>query len=195
MSDTTPAPTATPSTTDFDDLKLPQNFDSLLHAKRVLTAIPLRKPYKHDWVRTHPTWQQPASVLKLRGERADELWLICNALGGGLPDDLITGMVFTPTINRQAALTMWPLRMPAANGRADMWAQTAIEIAQVARERWVQVHADLRIGAYTYLELQETVGEPEWPEMAWDAIRELAFRARLITSFDHPVLDAVLRGK
>ena len=109
-----------PSSSDFDDLKLPQNFDELLHAKRVLTAVPLRKPAKHDWVRTHPTWEQRAPVLKLTGER-DEFWILKNALVPGVPSDLVVGMMFIPYITRQGAIAMWPLRMPAV-GRADAWA-------------------------------------------------------------------------
>jgi hypothetical protein len=64
----------------------------------------------------------------------------------------------------------------------------------VARDRWVQVHADLGIGAYTYSVLDDT-DEPEWPDLTWPAIKELAFRAQIIKAADHPVLEQVLRGK
>lgn len=181
--------------TDFDNLKLPQNFDELLHAKRVLTAVPLRKPFRHDWVRVHPTWEQSAPVLKLAGDRRDELWLLTNELVPGLPGDLVTGMTFVPFITRQGAIAMWPLRAPSSLGRSDTWAETAIEIARVAKTTWVQVHSDTRIGAYTYLTLPDCRDEPDWGDTAWPALRELAFRAKLIDSFDHPTLQAVLRGK
>ena len=180
--------------TDFDDLKLPQNFDQLLRAKRVLTAVPLRKPFKHDWVRVHPTWEQPAAVLKLAGDRQEELWLLKNELVGGIPPDLVTSMTFVPTITRQGAIALWPLRSPSSRGRNDTWAETAIEIARVARTSWVQVHADQRIAAYTYAKLDQQ-DDPDWGDTSWAMLRELAFRAKLITSFDHPILQAVLQGK
>lgn len=181
---------------DFDDLKLPNNYDSLLHTKRILTNVPLRKPFKHEWIRTHPTWEQPAPVLKLSGDRRDELWLLKNELVPGVPADLIVAMHFVPTINRQGTIAMWPLRIPATDGRADAWAQTALNIAREAREQWIQLHSDTAIGAYVYLTLDEVVEDPDWSVVpSWTEFRELAFRSKFITDFDHPVLQMVLHGK
>jgi hypothetical protein len=178
---------------EFDDLKLPQNFDEILRAKRVLTAVPLRKPAKHLWIRTHPSWEQTAAVLKLSGER-DDLWILKNAIVPGVPPDLVVGMTFVPYITRQGEILMWPLRLPAV-GRADDWATSALAIAQVARTTWVQVHSNQRVGAYEYNLTPLPLDEPDWGETPWDRLRELAFRPKLIVDLDHPVLVAVLQGK
>jgi hypothetical protein len=184
-----------PKLGDFDALALPQNFDQLLPARKVLTAVPLRKPFKHEWIRTHPTWEQQACVLKLSGDRRDELWLLRNDLAPAFPSDLLTGMFFVPTITRQGTVAMWPLRAPRADGRVDTWASSAITIARVARTRWIQLHANQSVGAFEYQEVPDMTDEPEWPDITWDQLRELAFRNQLITSLDHPVVNLVLRGK
>jgi hypothetical protein len=181
---------------DWDAITYPQDFDNLLHAKKILTHAPLRKPLKHEWVRTHRTWNQPpTAVLRLQGDRKDDLYLLTRDIVPAFPPDLIVGMTFVPTITLQGSVALWPLRMPSATGRPDIWARTALDIAQVARERWVQLHSDPRIGAYTFRELTDITDDPVWPDLPWPALRELAFRDHVIDTLDHPVLQMVLRGR
>jgi hypothetical protein len=181
---------------DFDGLKLPQNFDQLLKTKRIITNIPLRKPYKHEWVMTHSEWEQPATALKLSGDRKEDLYLLHVDLATTLPADLITGMSFVPTVTKQGTLIMWPLRLPRTDGRSDTWATSALNGAHVARTRWVQLHADMPASAYIYLTSEaQGAAEPAWPDLSWSAMRELAFRERFITSLDHPVLQDILYGR
>jgi hypothetical protein len=193
MDDNTPKLSTDPTPSEFDALGLPQNFDEILRAKRVLTTVPLRKPAKHHWIRVHPTWEQTVAVLKLSGER-DDLWILKNDLVPGVPSDLVSGMTFAPYITRQAEILMWPLRVPAV-GRADDWATSARAIAHVARTTWVQVHSNQRVGAYEYNLTPHPLDEPDWSATDWTTLRKLAFGPKLISSLDHPVLVAVLQGK
>ena len=182
---------------DFDALALPQNYDALLHTEKVLVSVPLRKPLKQDWVRTHREWAQSAFCLRLQGEmKRDDLYLLAPTLVPVVPPGLVAAMRFIPTITRQQVVAMWPLRMPnATNGRADAWATSALAIAGVAREKWVQLRSNMGAGCYEYTELKDLTDEPVWPPTPWLTLRELAFKDRVIDDLDHPVLRQVLRGR
>jgi hypothetical protein len=57
----------------------------------------------------------------------------------------------------------------------------------------VRVKANINLGAYEMSAAQSVMSEPEWPEVSFQEIIRLAFRDRLITSVDHPVIKR-LRG-
>ena len=88
---------------DLDSLRLSQDFGHLTGVKKILLACPLRKPRKHEWVKTHPDWSFPAAVLKLQGERKDDLYLLHQSMTPAVPFDCIPTM-FVPTITRQEVL-------------------------------------------------------------------------------------------
>src|SRR5262245_54249810 len=95
---------------NLEQFRLPQNFSTLSGVKKVLSTVPLRKPHKHEFFRTHPAWNFPASVLKLRGDRKDELFIVASHLVPAVPIDL-TPMVFVPALTRQDVLMLWPVRL------------------------------------------------------------------------------------
>jgi hypothetical protein len=183
-----------PDPSDFDGLKHPNDYDNLLPVRREVMHIPLRKPLKYDHFRTHPTYEQPAAVLKIPGDKSDDHWLLCGPVMHEVPPYLYTAMTFVPYLTRRRVLGMWPLRMPMA-GRTDAWAQSALEICNIAKKAWVQLYANQGAGAYEHAVLTDATDEPEWPSMTWEAMRERAFRTQLIKTLDHPVLLQILKGK
>ena len=179
---------------NLEAFRLPQNYASLGIKTKQLT-IPLRKPEKHQFFRTHPVWNFAAPVLKLRGERRDAVYVLHAVIADMLPDDHIP-MMFIPAITRQGALTLWGIRLPTPDGREDDWSRTAMMAAIRAQTQWIRLVPDMGIGAY---KIQEPIDadafpEPQWPDEDWAAILQLAFRDHVIEDRDHPVLRE-LRGE
>ena len=73
------------------------------------------------------------------------------------------------------------------------WWRSAREAAELAMQRWLRVKANMNLGAYEMAAAGSTMSEPEWPDVSFQEIIRLAFRDRLITSLDHPVIKR-LRG-
>src|SRR5262249_15965492 len=96
-------------------------------------------------------------------------------------------------ITRTGVLFMWPVRVPAADGRVNNWHQSAATAAQHAMRRWIRIRANMSLGGYEIFEAESSIPKPIWPEMPFDAIYRIAFRNRLINSPDHPVIKR-LRG-
>jgi hypothetical protein len=152
----------------------------------------VRKPHKQEFVRVHRSeeFRIETMVLELKEDR--ETYLVDPNLWSDLTLELTPKVLFT-TLNRQKVLTLWPIRMPGADGRVDQWNSSALDAATLARETWVRVAASMGLGAYEVFEASGEIPEPEWPDLSFAEILNIAFKGRYIASLDHPALRR-LRG-
>ena len=97
-------------------------------------------------------------------------------------------------VNRQGVLFLWPVRLPGIDGKLDAWSQSALEAARMARKGWVRVAANMTLGAYDVFEASAVLEEPNWCDKPLRELLAVAFRDRMISAIDHPVLRR-LRGE
>ena len=178
---------------NLEQFRLPQNFDTLVSVKKALLSVPLRKPNRFEFFRTHPDWSFPAPVLKMPGDKKDDLFIIAAPLVPLLGDN-ITPMMFVATITRQDVFTLWPLRLPGADGRVDEWSRTAMEAATMAKTGWIRMAAKQSLGSYEVFEPAGEFPDPVWPDLEWHAILQIAFKDHVVEDIDHPALRR-LRGE
>jgi hypothetical protein len=123
-----------PTEHQFDPsrLRLSQNFSESVGVKKALLTVPVRKPGRQDFVRTHPddSFRLETAVIELKEDR--ETYLIDPELWHELPGEIVPKVLFT-TINRQGVLSLWPIRLPREDGRHDEWNRSALEAADLAR--------------------------------------------------------------
>ena len=181
-----------PDPFDLDNLRLSQNFVDTAGVKKLLTTVPVHKPNPQDFVRVHPSldYRMNAPMLELKTDR--EEYIIARPLMPELVGEFACKTLFTAT-NRQRVVFLWPVRLPDPNGRPMEWWRSAREAAELAMTQWVRVKANINLGAYEMTAAQSVMSEPEWPDVSFQEIIRLAFRDRLITSLDHPVIKR-LRG-
>lgn len=74
------------------------------------------------------------------------------------------------------------------------WHRSAMEAAENARSVWTRVYADMTLGAYRVEDAPAMRSEPNWPALPMREILRVAFRDKVISSWDHPVLQR-LRGE
>ncbi len=174
-------------------LRLSQNFGESAGVKKLVTTIPVRKPNKQDFIRVHadPAYRLETAVLEFKEER--ETYLVAPALWSELPSELTPKVLFT-AINRQKVLFVGPVRLPGEDGRHDEWNASALEAASMAHKDWIRLSANMSLGAYEVYQATGALPEPEWPEMEFGKILEIAFKGRFITDLDHPALRR-LRGE
>ena len=100
--------------------RLSGDFEPALGVQKLITTVPVRKPAKDWFVRTHPDpgYCLEAIVLELKEER--ETYLVDPAILPELGEEstLSPRALFT-AINRQGTLFVWPVRLPGANGRTE----------------------------------------------------------------------------
>jgi hypothetical protein len=178
---------------DLSKLRLDQSFLETAGAKKILTTVPVRKPRAQDFIRVHPdaAFREPFAVIELKDDR--ERYLITPAIAAALPTEIVTEMLYT-TINRQKVVSLWPVRLPASDGRVNEWHRSAQEAAERAMHHWIRITANMSLGAYEIIEAPGKMPDPEWPEYTFRDLLRIGFRDRIIGNFDHPVLKR-LRGE
>jgi hypothetical protein len=181
---------------DPDRLRLSQDFAAAVGVRKLLTTVPVRKPSNEWWVRTHPdpAFGLETAVLELKEDR--ELYLVTNR---DLWPELASEPTFGPrllvtSITRQNVLFLWPIKLPGPDGKVMEWHRSAMEAADNARSVWTRVYADISLGAYRLEDAPSMRIEPNWPDLPMREILRVAFRDRVIRSWDHPVLQR-LRGE
>jgi hypothetical protein len=109
-----------------------------------------------------------------------------------MPGEFFMATLYT-TINRQGVLFLWPVRLPASDGRQLEWHRSAAEAAERAMKDWIRVRSNMSLGAYEIDAAGITHSDPEWPPYSLEDLLRIAFRDRLVNRIDHPVVRR-LRG-
>ncbi len=186
-----------PKPNPFDPASLRLNADAeeTLGIKKLITTIPVRKPNKTTFVRTHPDEEYHLQTLVLELKEENAIYLVAPGLRDALStESTLTRKLLRLAIDRQGVVFLWPLRLPSTEGRTDAWARSALDAAEKAEKNWVRVAAKMSLGAYEICVAKGSLSEPEWPDLSLHQALEIAFRDHLIDSLDHPVLKR-LRGE
>lgn len=191
----TPSSPFPPDPFDPARLRLAPNLTAALGVKKLLTTVPVRKPSKEWFVRTHPDegYRIQTCVVELKED--SETYLVDPSLWGDLAgESTFSPRLLITTVNRQGTLFLWPIRLPRPDGRHDDWSKSALEAATVAAKGWVRVQANLSLGAYEVFEATGSLSDPEWPTQPLGDLLRIAFRDRYLDTREHAVLKR-LRGE
>ena len=192
-----------PSSSDDDDekpnpfdpkkLRIGQRFGEGQDVQRVLVSVPVRKPNRQEFVRTHPEPEMAleAAILELKQDR--QSFIVAPELSPHLPGEAVAKLLI-PALSNHGALFLWPIRLPDDQGRLDEWNSVALEACERAKTKWIRVMANMGAGTYDVLEAKALFPDPNWPEHTLQQLLEIAFKSRVIDTMDHPVLRR-LRGE
>jgi hypothetical protein len=180
---------------DPSNLRLSQNFAGIGGAKKHLTAVPVRKPTREEFVRIHPGPEYTIDTLILELKDSWECFAISPALWSDLStESTVSARRLHTAISRQGTLFLWPVKLPPRDGRTDRWSESMLDIVEVAKSKWVRIQSDRGVGAYAYITPEAELPPPDWPALAFSEILRLAFRSNFVDNLDHPVLRR-LRGE
>ena len=114
---------------DLAKLRLPQDFLAESPVKRLLTTIPVRRPGPQDFVRVHPSvaYRHLMALLKIEEDR-DEIYAVDLNAVPDLRNECYAANLFTAT-TRTGVVFLWPVRVPAADGRVNEWHVSAATAA------------------------------------------------------------------
>jgi hypothetical protein len=182
-----------PNPFDPANLRLDQSFAANLGVKKHLTTVPVRKPNKQDFVRVNPDPAyilSPAAIIELKEDR--ETYLVTPDIADDLPGEFVAATLYT-TINRQGVVHIWPVKLPGPDGKHNEWHRSAAEAAEMAMHRWVRVTANMSLGANEIAEATGNLLDPEWPKLSLTENLAVAFRGKMVSTLDHPLIHR-LRG-
>jgi hypothetical protein len=184
--------TATPDPFDIASLRLNPSFLETAGVKKLLTTVPARRPSPQDFIRVHPApeYRENFAMIDLKDDRED--YLVRPEVLQELAGEVVFKTVFT-AVNRQGVVFLWPIRLPAPDDRKNEWPRSAREAAELAMTRWVRVKANMSLGAYEITIAESAMADPIWPELSYQELVRIAYRDRMVTTIDHPVVKR-LRG-
>jgi hypothetical protein len=165
----------------------------MVGVKKVLTTVQVRRPDKQWFVSVHPDekWRMEVAMIELKEE--NEHYVVAPALAPGLIGEAVPKILFTG-MTRQGNIFLWPVKLPGPDGKHDDWNRSALQAASQAMKAWVRVVANKQVGGYELVQATANLPAPQWPDMDFAQVFKIAFKDRIITSLDHPVLRK-LRGE
>jgi hypothetical protein len=183
---------AAPDPFDPASLAISGDMAAELGVKKLLVSVPVRKPSRQEFFRVdpRPNYQMNTAVLELRDER--ETYLIAPQMRAAIPGE-IKPVTLRLCANRTGVVFLWPIPLPAEDGRSNRWHEVARRAAELAERRWVRLVLNMAAGAYEIFEAQAEIGEPEFPDKSFRDLLELGFgEGRLIDRPDHGVIQRLM---
>jgi hypothetical protein len=183
---------ASSSPSALSKLRVRQDYLETAGVKKVLGIVPMRKPNRQDFIRVHPdpAYRDLLAFLELKEDR--EVYVVDLEEVPELTTECYAATLFT-AITRTGVVFLWPVRVPAADGKTNSWNESAAVAAAAAQRQWVRVVSNRSLQGYeAYIALNQTL-EPQWPEASFAELFDIAIRDRLIDRIDHPIVKR-LRG-
>lgn len=178
----------------LEKFRLSQSFNTSVGVKKQLSTIPVRKPNKTGFIRVK--LQEVGEAYEcyvLENKEMDETYLIIPELAEEIQHELTPKRLYL-AIDKQNNIFIWPVKLPDESGKLDHWNESAHVAAASAINQWVRINANRTLGAYDIYTAIGNLKDPEWPELSFEEILNIAFKGKIISSFDHPVLRK-LRGE
>ena len=149
------------------------------------------RPTRNEFFRVHPAPEMSVDwyVVERDDDLDREVYWVTDEFRGELLDELRPVRIFT-CVNKRGTMFLWPARLPSEDNRLGRrWHESALEVAEYAKDVWVKMVGQRDAGAYEMFKAKGDLGEPQWKDKTLDELLRMAFKGdRLINSLDHPVL-------
>jgi hypothetical protein len=106
--------------------------------------------------------------------------------------ELVRPVMLHAAIDRQNNVFLIPVPLPGEDGTRNPWHESLAQAVEHAKLKWIRITANMHVGGYDVYEAEGELPEPEWPEHDIDALVQVAFRGKIITDLDHPIVQSLL---
>lgn len=179
------------TTTDLKSLRLPANYGATLGVKKLLTTVPVGKPKKPQFFRTHASAEMTFAAMLLEQKESRESYLVMPDVAQEI-SELVRPVQLHAAIDRQNNVFLIPVPLPGEAGTRNPWHESLAQAVEYAKLKWLRLSPNQYAGGYDVYEAEGALPEPEWPEHDIEALVEVAFRGKIITTLDHPVVQSLL---
>jgi len=179
------------SISSLQSLRLPANYGVTLGVKKLLTTVPVGKPKKPQFFRTHTDSEMIFAAMLLEQKELRESYVVVHAVATQI-SELVRPVQLHAAIDRQNNVFLIPVQLPNESGIRNPWHESLAQAVEHAKLNWIRITANMHSGGYDVYEAEGVLPEPAWPESDIDALVQVAFRGKIITSLEHPVVQALL---
>jgi hypothetical protein len=178
----------------FDDLaalRTRQDFDNLVRAQRIRTRVPVAKPGRQTWFRAHPDAEWSMQAYLLDWEEDGTQFFVIPEIGIRLGAD-VKRVELRTVVTPQQTASLWPIRLPNADGSDNEWFASARHAASQAETAWIRIVANREARGYDVYRATADFGEPVWPDEGFAGLLKIAFAGKIVEGLDHPVVQRLL---
>jgi hypothetical protein len=184
-------PTVAITGPDLKSLRLPSNYGATLGVKKLLNNVPVGKPKKPQFFRTHSSDEMTFPAMILENKEARESYVVVPEVAQEI-SGLVRPVMLHATIDRQNNVSLVPVPLPGEDGTRNPWHESLAQAVELAKQKWIRITANMHTGGYDVYEAVGELPEPDWPGHDIDALIQVAFRGKIINSLDHPVVQSLL---
>ena len=93
-------------------------------------------------------------------------------------------------VDQQTNVFLWPMPPIPEDGNYDTWNQSQRQIADMVERKWVRLSSNQATASYEAIVAQSEIPEPNWPDLSFEEILEIAFgTTHIIKEKEHPTLQ------
>ena len=175
------------------DLRLTQNYAAMAFGKLVNAVVPVAKPPKSSFVRVRPGEEHSTILNLLDGGKlgSDGMYAVGPEVAPIVADQTRLTQIRL-AVTSQGVPYLVPVPLAGPDGRLNPWHLSLARAMEMAETRWIRISANMMRGGYDIFEAVGQLPAPQWPQETFEALLEIAFRARIITSEDHPLIQQLL---
>jgi hypothetical protein len=124
----------------------------------------------------------------LENKTAGEIYVVSPEVASVL-GDLVRPVELYPVIDRQNNPSLVSIPLPGPNGIRNPWHESLAQAVERAKSVWLRIGANKDLGGYEIYEATAKLPDPVWPDTTMDELLEVAFKGRIITTVDHPIVQ------
>lgn len=176
---------------NLEELRLPSNYGATIGVKKLLTNVPVGKPRKESFFRTHPSpgMTFPGSILE--NKAAGESYIVVPDVAQHI-SELVRPVMLHAAIDRQNNVSLIPVPLPGESGTRNPWHESLSQAVDQAKQKWIRIAPNMGLGVYDTFVAQGELADPEWPQQNIGQLIDIAFRGKVIRSLEHPMVQSLL---
>lgn len=186
-------PTSASSTVaiDLKALRLSPNYGATLGVKKHQTTVPVGRPKKPVFFRAHLSDDMTFPVMFLENKEARESHIVMPDIAQQITE-MLRPVMLHAAIDRQNNVFLIPIPLPGESGLRNPWHESLAQAVEQSKLKWLRISANMHIGGYDVYQAEAALPEPEWPDYDIETLIRVAFRGKIITALDHPVVQSLL---
>lgn len=177
----------------INKLRLPMDYGGQSGAKKILTTVPVGKPSKGRFFRTHTDDAQTMEALIYEDKEQNDLYIVSPQIGH-LLESLTRRVRIYITVDRADNPFLVPVPLPDADGTRNRWHESLEKAILHGQKAWIRINANKATGSYEVFEATQSasIPAPTWPSEDIETLVEIAFAGKMILDESHPVVDSIL---
>jgi hypothetical protein len=162
--------------------------------REILTRLPVQRPSRKQFIRCHADPLMTDSMATYIDGDDGETYLVTENMREVFGDDVKPTHLQLAMVHRSRTLFVWSSTIPSADaGRGRSWHESALTAKNIAQTTWIKLVPERAMNGYRIFPAEASLPDPVWPvDKTFQEYLEIAFRDRVITSTDHPVVRKYL---